>query len=211
MAGRLKPIMGETLDATLEPVAPEGLHPQRLFFALWPDARLQERLHVLAREAVAGRRGRWLAAQNLHLTLVFLGYVSAGQRACLERVAAEVCATPFTLVLDQLGCFRRAGILWAGARDVPQALRALVQGLNAGMRGCGLTPDEREFHPHVTLVRKLRRCPPPQPIAPPLSWHVERFSLVLSNMYPDGARYEILRTWQLTATKGYEIRDARDT
>jgi 2'-5' RNA ligase len=182
---------------TVEPVANEAPRPQRLFFALWPDAGLQERLHALAREAVPERRARCLPVHNIHLTLAFLGYVSAAQRSCLERAAAEVRAAPFTLVLDQLGCFRRAGILWAGATVVPQALRTLIQGLNAGMAGCGLTPDKREFRLHVTLARKLRRCLPARPIAPPLPWSVERFSLVLSNTYPDGARYEILRTWEL--------------
>lgn len=203
--------MSKIPETAVEPAAAtEGLHPQRLFFALWPDTGLQERLLALARAAVPERGcGRWLAAQNLHLTLAFLGYVNAAQRSCLEQAAAGLHAAPFTLVLDQLGCFRRAGILWAGSTHVPPSMRALVQGLNAGMMDCGLIPDEREFRPHVTLARKLRRCPPPQPIVPPLSWNVERFSLVRSNTYPDGARYEILRTWELKQGARDEGRGAR--
>ncbi len=193
---------------------PEGdtrRRPQRLFFALWPDTTLQERLHRLARErlgaAAAAGRGRLVPAANLHLTLAFLGAVDVAQRACLEAAADEIHIPPFTLLLDELDCPRRRGLYWASASHTPPALVALVQGLEEAQSRCGLgraTAEEKEegraFRPHVTLARRLVRSPRPEPISPPLAWTVARFCLVQSETRPDGARYTILRAWGLKQT-----------
>jgi 2'-5' RNA ligase len=182
----------------------EGLRPERLFFALWPDVALQAQLHGLARERreAVRRQGRLVPAENLHLTLVFLGAVEAGQRVCLEEAAAGVSVPPFTLVLDEFDCLQRRGLFWAGASHTPPALADLVQQLNAAAARCGSATDaaSRPFKPHVTLARRLPRCPRAGPLAPPLAWTVSHFCLVRSDTRPKGAHYEILRVWALKAT-----------
>lgn len=157
---------------------------------------LRARLDALARQEVPADRGRRIPTENLHLTLAFLGYVPAEVRTCLEQAASAIRGEPFTLVLDQLDCFRRTGILWVGASQVPAPLAVLARALNAAVAGCGLTPETREFRAHVTIARKLRRCPEGRSLAP-LEWHVHDFSLVLSDTRANGARYEILRSWEL--------------
>lgn len=176
--------------------SPKIPRPPRLFFALWPEEPLRTRLEALARQEVPVDRGRRIPAENLHLTLAFLGHVPAEARTCLERSASAIRGEPFTLVLDRLDCFRRTGVLWVGASQVPAPLATLVHALDAAAAGCGLAPQRREFRAHVTVARKLRRCPPPRPIAP-LEWPVGHFCLALSNTHPAGARYEILRSWEL--------------
>ena len=169
---------------------------QRLFFALWPESTLQQQLYAVGERLARENRARHVHAENVHLTLAFLGSVSAPTRECLERGADAIGGERFTLMLDHIGCFRRAGVLWAGAPAVPRALLHLVQSLNAVLEACGLVPEERAFQAHVTLARKLRRCPPKQPIGP-FAWPVERFCLVQSHMQSSGVRYEILCSWPL--------------
>lgn len=180
-------------DST-NPVAAE---PRRLFIALWPDAGLQGKLYALGGELLAGSRGRRLPPENLHLTLAFLGYVNAERQACLERVAAAIRLPAFTLTLDQAGFWPRKGLLWASG-TLPEALLALVYGINQGLRACGLEPETRPFQVHLTLARNVRglRLDRDRAITP-LAWKVSQFALVASQTLPEGARYEILQTWRL--------------
>ena len=176
---------------------PVAAEPRRLFIALWPDAGLQGKLHALGGELLAGSRGRRLPPENLHLTLAFLGHVNAERQACLERVASAIRLPAFTLTLDQAGFWPRKGILWAGGTP-PESLLALVHGINQGFRTCGLEPETRPFQVHLTLARNVRglRLHRDHVIAP-LAWEVSQFALVASQTLPEGARYEVLRTWTL--------------
>ncbi len=168
---------------------------QRLFFALWPDAVLRARLAALA-AAAPGLRGRALARENLHLTLVFLGSVDEVQKACAEQVAGEVRAEPFSLTLDHGGHWGGSRVLWVGPSCVPPRLHTLVETLGRGLESCGHRPDKRPFRAHVTLMRKAP--PPPQELlVEPLRWAVREFCLVRSETVPEGARYRVLRTWPL--------------
>ena len=171
---------------------------ERLFFALWPDPPVRERLETLAREVV-GRNGRRTAAEKLHLTLAFLGARTAGERDCMAAAAAQVGAAPFTLRLDRVGHWRRPRILWAGASVTPAGLMELVSGLNAHLVPCGYQPESRPFQAHLTLARKATR---PVPLAPvePIEWPVHSFCLVRSVTASTGSRYEILHTWRLGPT-----------
>jgi 2'-5' RNA ligase len=169
---------------------------KRLFFALWPEVRLQEALHRLAATMLGPVDGRCTPSPNIHLTLAFLGPVSEEAQACYETAAGGVRAEPLTLTLDAFGCFRRSGILWVGAGHAPPGLLALVRGLSEALRNCGYEPDQRPFRAHLTLARRLRRCPRfPEP--QPIDWPVRDFVLVESQTGPRGAEYEILRRWPL--------------
>ncbi len=170
---------------------------QRLFFALWPQPELADRLQALAGKTLRSGDGRRVAAENIHLTLAFLGAVDAAFRDCAEQVAATIRAGAFTLMLEQIGCWSRTGILWAGPARVPEPLLHLVQGLNAALAGCGYAPERRPYAAHLTLARKVRRGTKPAPIDP-LVWEVRRFCLVRSRLDAGGAHYEIVREWELS-------------
>jgi 2'-5' RNA ligase len=172
---------------------------QRLFFALWPEPGLQRTLADQAAQALGERRAKRLPAENLHITLAFLGEVDAATRACAEAAAGRLAAEPFTLSLDRLGYWPRKGLLWAGPTDQPPALEALAADLNATLAAdCGHQPDNRPFRAHVTLARKVPKMPGRIAIDP-LEWPVTRFVLVASELGKGGARYTIVGEWPLTA------------
>lgn len=170
---------------------------KRLFFALWPDEALRQKLYALGGGLLGDNRGRRLPAENLHLTLAFLGYVNAERRLCLEREASAVHSSAFTLTLDHAGFWPRKGILWVGG-DVPEGLLALARALQQGLTACGLEPETRPFQIHLTLARNVRRLRLERNHAiAPLAWQVGQFALVTSQTLPDGARYEIIKKWNL--------------
>lgn len=167
---------------------------QRLFFALWPDEALREALTPLLRlKRECG--GRAHPPSNLHITLNFLGMVDAAIRDCLERAADEIAVPPFELTLDRFGYWPRPKVMWLGCSKVPGPLQALVEGLNGAMRGCGLQPEGRPYHPHLTLLRKAQRAPTAEP--PSLTWQADDFVLAESVSTPGGVEYRVLRRWPL--------------
>jgi RNA 2',3'-cyclic 3'-phosphodiesterase len=111
-----------------------------------------ERLRPLSR-AVA-----WVPAENLHLTLHFLGEQSPDRAeeasAALSEAAAS--AVPFTLSLHGLGAFPgldRARILWTGVADGALEARALQARVEDALERRGFVREARPWHPHVTLGR----------------------------------------------------------
>lgn len=178
---------GPTTDATVK----------RLFFALWPDGVLRQKLYALGGELLGDNRGRRIPAENLHLTLAFLGYVNVERQICLERETLGIHSTAFALMLDHAGFWLRKGILWVGGTP-PEELHGLVCALQQGLTACGLEPETRPFQIHLTLARNVRRLHLDRNHAiGPLTWKVNQFALVASQMLPEGACYEIIKRWNL--------------
>ena len=176
---------------------------QRLFFALWPEAALQQQLARVAAALLPEPACRRVRAENLHGTLVFLGAVSAEQCVCVEAAADAVLAEPFVLNLDRFGYFRRPQVAWLGTSQTPAPLSALVMQLSQGCAACGFPPEPRPYALHVTVARKLRRDPGRPPFMA-VAWPVERFALVESVSGEDGMHYRPLRFWPLGKNKGLD-------
>src|SRR6266478_6212584 len=94
----------------------------RLFFALWPDPATRAAIAALARDVGRETDGRAVAADNVHLTLIFLGEQPAEivPQLCASGAAIEFSA--FRLALDEVDCWRKTGIAWLGASETPAAL-----------------------------------------------------------------------------------------
>lgn len=167
---------------------------ERLFFALWPDDAVREA--IAAQLPEMPKPAKPVPAANWHVTLAFLGDVPAEQRRAYEDAAGAVAGRPFDLELDRFGYFHRPRVLWIGASQVPDALRALHADLNGSLAERGFEPERRPFTVHLTLARKM--LPPgdlPEP--DPVPWRVTDFCLVRSELSRAGARYEVVRRFPL--------------
>jgi 2'-5' RNA ligase len=162
----------------------------RLFFALWPDDAVRQRV-----TAYRQAKGRPIPSENWHITLVFLGAVTPEQQAAVAAAADDVRAPPFRLRLDRLGGWRRAGIAWLGASHVPGALLGLYQQLQEAAHSAGIGIETRAYKPHLTLARNAPAIAP-QAIEP-IDWDITEFCLVESETRPEGARYVVRRRWPL--------------
>ena len=171
---------------------------QRLFFALWPDASARAALRTLANDVAARRGGRAPREDNLHVTLAFLGDVNADRIAGLEAIGAtcaSACA-PFPVTLVALGGASH-GIAWLAPRSVPPSLAALHVALTGALEREGFPVERRRYRPHVTLARHCT-LPVRRHALAPVTWRVERLSLVASTPSPQGSIYNDIATWPLS-------------
>ncbi len=124
----------------------------RLFVAipLPEDVRLE-----LARLSAGVPGARWTPVDNLHLTLRFIGEVDGGRFDDIVVALGAVDGAGFELQLASVGRFgtrRRARVLWAGVHPSEAVVRLQAR-IETALRGAGLAPEPRKFHPHVTLAR----------------------------------------------------------
>jgi 2'-5' RNA ligase len=138
-----------------------GNEPWRIFCAIDLPHDLREQLmahinHV--RNAVPDARASWSRAENIHLTLKFLGDISPGQVEKLSEAAARSVKdfAPFRIMVEQTGAFPRKGhprVLWIGINDFSGELGKLHSRLENESSNAGFAGDDRPFQPHLTLAR----------------------------------------------------------
>lgn len=139
-------------------------HTIRAFIAIELDDQLREALRRLQRQLQdepAARFVRWVAPQNIHLTLKFLGNIDENRvpeiSGALTRSAQNV--PPLILLARGLGCFpntRRPNNIWVGLTGALDLASQLTRQIEDECAAVGLPRDERGFTPHLTLGR-IRR------------------------------------------------------
>lgn len=153
----------------------------------------------------------WVGADNLHITLKFLGGVEDTRLPDVaDAVGAAVDVRAFDVEVRGLGAFPtpiRPRVIWAGAADGP-GFAELAADVDRALVVLGFPPEERGFTPHVTLgrVREPRRDPA---LASALTagatrpfgmLRVARVSLMRSDLSPRGPRYTELQGWALAGS-----------
>ena len=153
-----------------------------------------ERLRPLAPDVA------WVARDNVHLTLKFLGNVETARLPGVEHALAAAAAgqPAFDLAVHGLGAFpasTRARVLWAGVTAGGREAVDLAAGVDDALAALGFPRETRPFAAHVTLgrVRAPRANPrlaaaldAPEPFG---RQHVARVCLMRSELSPRGARY----------------------
>ena len=99
---------------------------------------------------------RWLPAEQMHLTLSFLGNVPPSIEEKLREQLTAIRWSAFFLPVTGLGTFPgkgRPNIVWIGVGTGHPHLYQLHKRIQDAALAAGLEPDLRPWHPHVTLAR----------------------------------------------------------
>jgi 2'-5' RNA ligase len=166
----------------------------RLFFAVWPGARAALALAEVARTLADLTRGKPVPQEKIHLTLAFLGEVTAEEAAGASEAAQSLRRPAFAMTLDGVGSFRGARVAWAGCSRAPPGLEALQSSLAGELARRGMSLEDRPFVPHVTLARRIAKAVPPAPM-PPIEGQADELTLARSE--PGTGRYTVLERWPL--------------
>jgi 2'-5' RNA ligase len=141
--------------------------------------------------------------ENWHVTLRFLGLVDEVTYDRFLHGMSHVEGTgTFRIALEGMGAFpngRNATVLWVGVGDGVKELTKLYGVVEGASVAAGLDPQERPFHPHLTLARVR----PPEDVRRildhevKLTWRCDRVVVYLSSPGLGGAIYEPLETFSL--------------
>jgi 2'-5' RNA ligase len=168
----------------------------RVFFALVPSGELRDALAKLGRERAQHLHGRPVPANNIHLTLAFVGAWPRARLDALLAAGAALDGEAMRVALDRQGGFRRSGVAWVAPSSAPATLGMLANSLAGNLRANGVAYDEKPFHPHLTIARKCRG-PFEHGAVGPYVWDIDAVTLVASDTRAEGARYATLATWPL--------------
>jgi len=174
----------------------------RLFAAVRPPPEIRDFLADLM-GGVSG--ARWQDDDQLHLTLRFIGEVDRHIARDVHAALGGLSHPPFELTISGLGMFDKRGVphtVWAGVAPQEPA-KALHKKVDQAMARVGVPPDQRAFHPHITLARLNRSAGPVHDFlarsvgveSPP--FRVDAFGLFESQLTPQGAVYTEIESYPL--------------
>ena len=174
----------------------------RLFIGIPLPPAVTERLAGLrTRLERPGDGLRWSRSESWHITLQFLGAVTEPQFHCVVEHLNEVSAPEVSLCLEEPGFFERAGVFFVDVSVKPQLTRLQLLVTGATSR-CGFTPEDRPYHPHITLAREKGRSGGIRNLKRRLqaggfdsprfpTFTAQEFLLYESIPSPSGSRYEV--------------------
>ncbi len=145
---------------------------------------------------------RWVAREQLHLTLKFYGNVATADLEALKEAVQRATAgiRSFELSLGELGCFpslQRPSVLWLGLGGQLESLRLLQEQIERETKQFGSHSETRDFHPHLTIarVRDPRRARRVSEVVREVrieelgKWTVKEVALIQSQLSPKGSTY----------------------
>ena len=160
----------------------------RLFVAIRFNDEILNSLEELQSDLhQSGLRGNYTKAENLHLTLAFIG--EYGDVEAVREALGEVEFSPFEISLDGIGRF--GDLYWAGIRKSDE-LEKLTKRIRRALAGAGIPFDRKKFNPHITLVRKAvyrGQGPLPDVTLPEACMPADHFLLMNSERGKNGMVY----------------------
>lgn len=123
-----------------------------------PDAVRTELAALIASLKKHGTGFKWVASQNLHLTLRFLGYLNEQKVGEVVALLKALCssAAPFQMSLAGLGAFpdlKHPHVVWVGVQKGREAIESLAAKLEACLLERGFDQAENPFSARLTLGR----------------------------------------------------------
>ncbi|NMB71940.1 MAG: RNA 2',3'-cyclic phosphodiesterase [Bacteroidales bacterium] len=168
-----------------------------------------EEAALLCRRRLSAEKIAWVDLNNVHITLFFLGETDPAIADTLSHGLETIASghRPFSLQVKGLGYFGSRSsprVLWAGISENKPALQ-LQKEVKALVTAHGFVPDERDFHPHITLAR-LKYLNHPEKLHDLVAEYrntffqempVDQMVWMESQLTPAGAVYRPLRAFPL--------------
>jgi 2'-5' RNA ligase len=132
--------------------------PIRSFVAFDMDSEavLKRLTEVQALLARTGADLKVVEPKNIHITVRFLGNVTARTVEEIFDGMKRVLFVPFDVKICGVGAFpdvRYPRVVWAGITEGADKLRGIFSQLEPHLRGLGFPPDPKGFSPHLTIAR----------------------------------------------------------
>ena len=183
----------------------------RLFIAIEIPFEIRNALAALLKELRGlAPQVKWVRAENLHVTLKFLGATDTNKLGDIEKVLRTIHSEqPVTLDFSGMSFFpneRRPRVFWVGINSSAN-LAPLAETIDHVMHTLGFPLENRPFTPHLTLARFDPPGLPPS-LAAIVKQHASRnfgtltargFRLIESKLKPTGAEYTTVQSFSFVA------------
>lgn len=183
----------------------------RLFVALEIPSAVRENLAALIASLRAiSKEPRWVRAENLHVTLKFLGEVEETKLDAIRKALGEIHSERAVMLeFRSLGFFpgeKRPRVFWAGM-EASANLKTLAADIDGAMEKCGIPREQRAFSPHLTLAR-FEPLGLPEALRKAIVSNMQRefgslqtneFHLIHSKLKRSGAEYTTLASFPFVA------------
>lgn len=123
----------------------------RLFIAIMLSDDMKKAvtgtMHELKKADV---RGSYVPAQNLHVTLAFIGETK--DASAVKTAMQTLSSKPFRMAFAEMGVFDN--LLWVGIKG-NQGLNKLAKYVGTALDEAQIPYDRKKFVPHVTIIRNM--------------------------------------------------------
>lgn len=171
-----------------------------------PESLRQEIWHSSSALRDAAPSLRWSRADNLHITLKFLGSQPAERVEQFSLTLAEVAANHSAIRVDMrhFGAFpnpQRPRVVWLGIKQGAEELSKLAHDVDHACGLFGVPLETRPFKAHITLARSKDPLSENQRLALSKTMKhevnfktqvIESIDLMRSDTGPGGSRYTVL-------------------
>ncbi|MDR4503434.1 MAG: RNA 2',3'-cyclic phosphodiesterase [Candidatus Scalindua sp.] len=131
----------------------------RLFVAIEIEKRIKERiLELLENLKRTGADIRWVASENLHVTVKFIGdsdpVILPSLAKSLENVASGF--NPFRIEIENFAVFptaKKPRIVFVGLRDKENNLTKIFEAVETETEKFGIKRESRKYFGHITVGR----------------------------------------------------------
>lgn len=130
---------------------------------------------------------KWTHAQDLHITIQFLGDVWVEEIPPLQQAIAQIAAQTQSFALqigslDTFGLIEAPRVWWVHPEGDLQSLHILQQRIGQACTELGYVIDDRPYRPHITIARKYKGEIPFSELdhtfqLPPIGWQVTEIVL----------------------------------
>src|SRR3989442_13968290 len=111
---------------------------------------------IMASPLSLGEDLKRVERENIHLTLKFLGIVSASKLEEVTSALAKVTFPPFSLEIKGAGAFRsvkRMNVIWIGVGEGWSQVELIFEQTEKLLHQLGFSRETRPFSPHITVAR----------------------------------------------------------
>jgi len=154
------------------------------------------------REKLPDWKVNWEVPKNLHITLIFFGWITEKQIAQIQReIEGTVKDFPsFEVTVGNLS-FHQNHPIWFEIEKGNEKLNQIYQLLKKKLSTKGSTAEKRAFHPHLTIGRVKNRGKTHKTLETGklFSWEVDKLVLYESKLSREGSTYTELALFPLKA------------
>ena len=182
----------------------------RIFIAVELPAKSREKIDTIInyfKTQLPNQSLKWVGAENLHLTIKFIGEIPEEALSKVKIIIDDVLAQQpeFSISIEGLGMFPNLNnpqVIWLGIIG-GDPLVSIHHQLNQSLAQIGVKPDHRPLSPHLTIARvrqgvdrftlsTIGNSLPGFKVDSLGSFTIDRITLFQSNLKPTGPHYKAL-------------------